>query len=65
MQQRPPEQVPVRLVAWQCSGLELQFCNYLTIDLLGELFYIYGAPGKQITDKHAVHEVGRQSKPVG
>lgn len=51
--------------AWQCSRLELQVCNYLTVDSLGELFYIYGAPGKQATDKHALHEVGRQSKPVG
>lgn len=51
--------------AWQCSRLELQVCNYLTVDSLGELFCIYGAPGKQATDKHALHEVGRQSKPVG
>lgn len=51
--------------AWQCSGLELQVCNYLTVDSLGELFYTYGAPGRRTADKHTLHEVGKQSKPVG
>lgn len=32
--------------AWQCSGLELQVCNYLTVDSLDKLFYIYGEPGR-------------------